>query len=259
MTPVSALHRRTSAGTPRRPPAAAGLALAAVLTATAVTAAACGNAAAPYPPTGVDQLTVPTPDPDPADFVAEVDNPWFPLAVGTTWTYEQAGVLGSGPAGDLREVEVVGTGDVDGVPVTEVRHDDVLITPSTPEAPAGTDDPDQVVDLFAQDTRGNVWWFGRDDVAFDEPGLWMPAEPRRGDGYRVALDEGLDVRAEVLGRADAVETPADTFADTWAFDVTSAVDAEPAGLTELTERYDVAEDIGVVRSGEWLLLRTDAS
>ena len=36
----------------------------------------------------MDLLTIPTPDPDPADFVRTVDNPWLPLTPGSTWTYE---------------------------------------------------------------------------------------------------------------------------------------------------------------------------
>lgn len=38
-------------------------------------------------PSGVDELQIPTPAPDPADFVATVDNAWFPLAPGSVWTY----------------------------------------------------------------------------------------------------------------------------------------------------------------------------
>ena len=46
------------------------------------------------PPTGVDELVIPTPSPDPADFVAVVDNPWLPLEPGRTWTYDVTDVRG---------------------------------------------------------------------------------------------------------------------------------------------------------------------
>ncbi|MGA8257268.1 MAG: hypothetical protein WB767_11915 [Nocardioides sp.] len=60
-----------------------------------------------------------------------------------------------------------------------------------------------VTDYFAQDTRGNVWWFGRADVWLAgadgaEAGLMMAANPRVGDGYRTASGIGGDPRATVL-------------------------------------------------------------
>src|SRR3954451_22364579 len=55
----------------------------------------CGTASAPSPPTGVDGLVIPTPSPDPDDFVAEVDNPWLPLPPGRTWTYDVADADGT--------------------------------------------------------------------------------------------------------------------------------------------------------------------
>src|ERR1044072_2652040 len=55
----------------------------------------CGAAGQANPteigPQGVDELVVPTPSPDPDDFVDDVDNPWLPFAPGTVWTYDVAG------------------------------------------------------------------------------------------------------------------------------------------------------------------------
>src|SRR3954464_1251552 len=48
-----------------------------------------GAAPPPLGPSGVDGLTIPTPSPDPADFRDGVENPWFPLAQGTVWTYRR--------------------------------------------------------------------------------------------------------------------------------------------------------------------------
>ena len=39
--------------------------------------------------------SIPTPSPDPADFVGAVDNPWLPLAPGRTWTYDVVDVDGA--------------------------------------------------------------------------------------------------------------------------------------------------------------------
>ena len=37
---------------------------------------------------GINGLVIPTPTPDPDDFVDVVDNPWLPLEAGATWRYE---------------------------------------------------------------------------------------------------------------------------------------------------------------------------
>ena len=68
---------------------------------------------------------------------------------------------------------------------------------------------DQVVDYYAQDRHGNVWWFGREGVwrageDGAEAGLAMPATPRVGDGWRAAYDAGVvDVRTTVATRDQA--------------------------------------------------------
>ncbi|HMD12790.1 MAG TPA: hypothetical protein VKG90_10715, partial [Marmoricola sp.] len=51
------------------------------------------------PTATVDGVTVPTPSPDPGDFVDTVDNPWFPLAPGTVWTSTSEG--DEGPQTDV--------------------------------------------------------------------------------------------------------------------------------------------------------------
>ncbi len=42
--------------------------------------AGCGSAPKEIDPTGVDGLVIPTPDPDPTDFVEGVDNRYLPLS-----------------------------------------------------------------------------------------------------------------------------------------------------------------------------------
>ncbi|MCW2813275.1 MAG: hypothetical protein JWN84_730 [Nocardioides sp.] len=140
--------------------------------------AGCSTFSDPAPSTGVDELVVPTPSPDPADFVAEVDNPWFVLDDATF----------ADASGRAVEREVDAGPQVLGVPTTAVTL-------------AGA------TDLFAQDADGNVWWFGHQDDGTTgweagrdgaEAGLVMAAEPRRGDGYRLAEVPGQEWRAEVL-------------------------------------------------------------
>jgi hypothetical protein len=119
---------------------------------------------------GVDELVIPTPSPDPDDFVATIDNPWLPYEPGASWTYTD------------------GSSDVtfsvaDGPTIAGVATTAVVSSGSA--------------DYYAQDDDGNVWWFGRegewqagDDGA--EAGIAMLAKPRLGDGY---AEMGVDGEA----------------------------------------------------------------
>lgn len=160
--------------------------LATLLLAVSIATAAC-SATAPSPPTGVDTLEIPTPSPEPEDFVAEVDNRWFPLPAGAEWVYS---VADESTVYEL-VVTVEQGPDVLGVATTAVHTEPLAEPEQQVEATARTD-------WYAQDTAGNVWWFGTEgewrageDGA--RAGLAMPAEPRFGDGFRMAPD----VRAEV--------------------------------------------------------------
>lgn len=166
----------------------------------AVTVAACGSASEVSPPTGVDELTIPTPSPDPGDFVGRVDNPWFPLKPGTAWTYDVSGSAGE----RTRTVSVSeGSQEIQGV-ATTVVHDVVTTTSGRVVSDA--------TDYYAQDESGNVWWFGRSGqwqagVGGAEAGLMMAASPRVGDGYRVGyLVDVVEDRAEVI----SIDATADT-------------------------------------------------
>jgi hypothetical protein len=171
----------------------------------------CGSASPQSVPTGIDELVIPTPSPDPADFVRGVDNPWFPLPPGRTWRYR---VSGSTPGTLVITVED-STHDVAGVATTPVSRTE----------PTGQ----QVVDYYAQDQEGNVWWFGREGVwragqGGAEAGLAMPARPRLGDGWRAAYGAGLvDVRASVVSRDESGSTPAGGFTELLGIDVDDAL------------------------------------
>lgn len=156
----------------------------AVLLAAALTLTGCGSGALSYPPTGIDELVVPTPSPHPTDFVARIDNPWLPLAPGRTWTYD---VRRTGHPDSVRTVRVLADAVVvEGVSTTAVRTD--ITRPG--EQPAAW------TDFYAQDTRGNVWWFGQSGNwqagrEGAQAGLVITATPRLGDGYRAAYLKGV--------------------------------------------------------------------
>ena len=165
------------------------------------TTTACSTGLPPtLGPSGVDGLTIPTPSPDPADFVAGVDNPWFPLAQGTTWTYRVYDAAGRATE---RVTVLPGTTAVDGVAATTLR--------ATTTLPGGRV-LGTVDRWYAQDRAGNVWWLGqrvsgraeglrswRAGLRGARAGLAMAATPRLGDGYVETDAPGaLRLDAEVL-------------------------------------------------------------
>lgn len=182
--------------------------------------AACGASPAAVGPTGIDQLTIPTPSPDPADFSADVDNPWFPLPPGTTWTYRRYGSLGSGLVVATALPRTRRVAGVETRPVRWVARDSGRTTLLG-------------VRWYAQDTAGNVWWFGQrvrptgdplDALATRswlagrdgaEAGLVMAARPRRGDGYANAYRRGVVERRSTVVSLDATASlPTRTYRDT---------------------------------------------
>jgi hypothetical protein len=170
----------------------------------AASLSACGAEPPSIDPTGVDELTIPTPTPDPADFVAKVTNPYLPLTPGSRWTYSATSTDG---AQTITATVLDQTRHVQGVDATVV-HDVV--------SDADGSVVEDTYDWFAQDRAGNVWYLGEDittrtgtKVSTDgsweagqdgaQAGLAMPAEPRVGDGYRQEYAEGVaEGRAEVL-------------------------------------------------------------
>jgi hypothetical protein len=94
---------------------------------------------------------------DPANFVAVVDNPWFPLTPGTTLTYK--GLEGGDPAVDVvtvtRATRVI-AGVTCVVVQDNLKHSGVLT--------------ETTKDYYAQDRDGNVWYFGEDTAELNKRG-----------------------------------------------------------------------------------------
>lgn len=166
--------------------------------------AGCGSAPERYRPTGVDELEIPTPAPDPDDFVDEIDNELLPLVPGTVWEYAVS---------DGAQVTVTVTDEtreVAGVTTTVVRG-----------GSAGADS------WYAQDEDGNVWFFGAEGVwkagvGGAEAGLAMPAEPRLGDGFVYAHhSDSSEELVEVVDVDASASTPYAQFDDVLETSVTT--------------------------------------
>jgi hypothetical protein len=110
---------------------------------------------------------------DPADFTSSIDNPWFPLKPGTTYTYH--GTKDGKPG--IRVFAVTNqTKVVDGV--TCVVVEDKLSLAGTPA--------ERLLGYYAQDRDGDIWYFGEDAEELDSKGHVTNAE-----GWRAGLDGAL--------------------------------------------------------------------
>jgi len=101
--------------------------------------------------------SAPAAGPNPGDFVAHVDNPWFPLLPGTTFVYR--GVKDGKTARDVVTVTHA-TRTIQGVRSTAVA--DRLYLAGRLE--------ERTTDWYAQDRRGNVWYFGEATGELDRAG-----------------------------------------------------------------------------------------
>jgi hypothetical protein len=155
---------------------------------------------------------------DPANFVAVIDNRYFPLKPGTGFHYRAT----KGTSAQTDDMIVTNqTKDILGVRCTVVRD-----TVSEHGKPL-----ERTFDWYAQDKQGNVWYMGEDALELKngrfvrasdswesgvngaKPGIIMPAHPRPGQVYRQeyyppggALDQ-----ARVLGTTTTVHVPGGTF------------------------------------------------
>jgi hypothetical protein len=101
--------------------------------------------------------SAPASGPDPRNFVSRIDNPWFPLVPGTTFVYR--GVKDGKSAHDVFTVTGA-TKTIQGVRCSAVR--DRLYLAGRLE--------ERTTDWYAQDRRGNVWYFGEATAELDRAG-----------------------------------------------------------------------------------------
>jgi hypothetical protein len=155
---------------------------------------------------------------DPADFTGPIDNPYWPMAVGSRWVYNETD-------GDGTEVvvEVTVTDEtkkilgIDAAVVHDVVTEDGEVKEDT-------------LDWYAQDDDGNIWYLGEETKEYEggevvstegsweagvdgaQPGVIMPADPVVGLVYRQEYLEGeAEDSAEVLSLDEHVEVPFGTF------------------------------------------------
>jgi len=185
------------------------------LTTIAATAllAGCGGSGSSALPEGTEVVEL-----DPADFTSEIDNPWMPLRTGSRWVYRE-----TDGEGNVQRVEVTVLDETREVMGIEVRivHDLVTVDGERVE---------DTYDWYAQDSDGNVWYFGEDTKEFEngkvstragsweagvdgaQPGILIPGGPSVGMKYRQEYYEGeAEDAAQVLSLEEKVEVPHGTF------------------------------------------------
>ena len=132
---------------------------------------------------------------DPSDTVDVIDNPYFPLRPGMRWVYK-----GSED----------GVAQVDTVEVTTQHHEIMGVSAVVVHdvVTEGGEVVESTDDWYTQDNQGNVWYLGEDTAEYDngvvtsregtwqwgkhggQPGIAMPAHPKRGQKYREEFDRG---------------------------------------------------------------------
>jgi hypothetical protein len=154
---------------------------------------------------------------DPTNFVAAIDNPFYPLTPGMMMIYEGATDEGS------ERVETYVTYDtkhIIGVDCVVVR-DRVLVDGELVE---------ETLDWYAQDKSGNVWYLGEDSREYEEgalvgtkgsweagvdgatAGIIMPDNPQVGDTYRQEYYAGeAEDMAKVVSLSESAAVPYGAF------------------------------------------------
>jgi hypothetical protein len=218
--------------------------LAAALLPLALTAGGCGG--------DDDEESGPTGRIDPADFSAEVTNPFFPLSAVRLTVFEGSETHpGSGKTIETRaenrllnEREVVAGVRVAVVEVKEYENAELV---------------ERTLDYYAQRRDGSVMYFGElvDDYKDGQivghggqwlagkgnarPGLFMPARPKVGQVFEQERAPGVaEDRSTVVAVGRKVTTPAGAFDD-----CISTRDYAP--LDKQTEFKFYCRDIGLVR------------
>jgi hypothetical protein len=209
----------------------------AVLVSISLLLAACGGDEDGQPPPST---------PDPAQFQARVDNPFFPLAPGTALVYE-------GQEGDveihiestvLPDTDVIAGVEVTAVEVQEFEDGELV---------------EITLDYYAQHNDGTVYYLGERVDEYEggeivghsgqwfagegdnQPGVFMPTEPQVGEEFEQERAPGVaEDRSKVVEADQSVTTPAGAFSG-----CIKTEDFDPLG--DVTEFKFYCPEIGLIR------------
>ena len=153
---------------------------------------------------------------NPSEFATTIDNKYFPLKPGTTFVYK--GNSGGDPERDVMSV-THSTKQIMGVKCVVV-DDRIWAQGKLSE---------KTFDWYAQDKKGNVWYFGEDTKEYEngkvstegsweagkagaKPGIIMLAHPKVGQTYRQEYKKGVaEDMAKVLDLNGSVKVSYGSF------------------------------------------------
>jgi hypothetical protein len=155
----------------------------------------------------------------PADFSANIDNPRWPMTVGSRWVYRVVDTSDGSVQRDVIKVTKRTKMIADGIRARVVS--DIVSEHGKPT--------EVTKDWYAQDKHGNVWYFGEDTVEYVNghpidngsweagvdgalPGVALPAKPKVGMSYREEYSQGLaEDQSRVLALDEQAQVPAGHF------------------------------------------------
>ena len=154
-------------------------------------------------------------DLDPKNFTTRIDNPYWPMAPGTRWTYhetDQEGTEQKVLVTVSNQTKMIANGITARIVRDTVTEDGEII--------------EDTFDWYAQDEEGNIWYLGENTAEFENgklktkegsfeagvdgalPGIIMPADPEDGMRYRQEYYEGkAEDNGEVLSTDEMVQSP----------------------------------------------------
>jgi hypothetical protein len=153
---------------------------------------------------------------NPADFSANIDNPRWPMTVGSRWVYRVTDSSDGSKKRDVIKVTKQTKVIADGIRARVVS--DIVSEHGRPI--------EVTKDWYAQDSHGNVWYFGEDTIEYKHgrpidngsweagiggalPGVALPAKPRVGMSYREEYSKGeAEDQSRVLALDQQAEIPA---------------------------------------------------
>ncbi|HLG07132.1 MAG TPA: hypothetical protein VI409_00510 [Gaiellaceae bacterium] len=191
------------------------LMLVTTIAAAALLSVGCGGGEPAALPQGSEPVEL-----DPAGFTIEIDNPYWPMAPGTTWVYSE-----TDGEGNEQRVEVTVTSETKEIMSIEARVIHDLVTENGKPV-------EDTLDWYAQDADGNIWYLGEDTKEYEngrvvstagsweagvdgaQPGVIVPAAPEVGMTYRQEYYAGeAEDAAAVLSLDEWTQVPYGSFRD----------------------------------------------
>jgi len=191
------------------------LMLVTTIAAAALLSVGCGGGEPAALPQGSEPVEL-----DPAGFTIEIDNPYWPMAPGTTWVYSE-----TDGEGNEQRVEVTVTSETKEIMGIEARVIHDLVTENGKPV-------EDTLDWYAQDADGNIWYLGEDTKEYEngrvvstagsweagvdgaQPGVIVPAAPEVGMTYRQEYYAGeAEDAAAVLSLDEWTQVPYGSFRD----------------------------------------------